>query len=153
MLDPILWSKLKKTVQLDDSGTIPSEYWPSDINEVQEVDNLPAKEDAKTDTIYIVTTQNLAYRWDEIESQYFLIGAGTSYIDYQPGYGISIKKENNQNFISLTEEIRNQLEEIQETLAVLTNSETSGQSPAKVLENLVTDTQKSTKAVTWGVFS
>ena len=156
MLDPILWSKLKKTVQLDASGTIPSEYWPSGVDDVQEVDlfeNLPAQGTA--DIIYIVTTQNLAYRWDEKTSQYFLIGSGTSYTTYEPGDGISIAA----NKISLTEAVLQQLEEIQATLAVLKDPEDSGQSAAVVLETLVADTgelktasSQNTDAVTWGLF-
>lgn len=156
MLDPILWSKLKKTVQLDASGTIPSEYWPSSIDDVQEVEtfeSLPAQGTA--DIIYIVTTQNLAYRWDENTSQYFLIGTGTSYAAYKAGEGISIADDK----ISLTEEVLIQLEEIKAVLAVLEDPDAPDQSAAEVLEALVVDTgelkttsSQNTDAVTWGFF-
>ena len=157
MLDPILWSKLKKTVQLDASGTIPSEYWPSGVDDVQEVDvfeNLPKQGTA--DIIYIVTTQNLAYRWDEKTSQYFLIGTGTSYATYEAGEGISIAGDK----ISLTDVVLQQLEEIRATLAVLEDPDTPEQSAAAVLETLVADTgelktasSQNTNAVTWGLFN
>lgn len=156
MLDPILWSKLKKTIQLDASGTIPSEYWPSGIDDVQEFEtfeNLPIPGIA--DIIYVVTAQNLAYRWDETLKQYFLIGTGTSCTPYTAGEGISIV----DNKISLTEVVLQQLEEIQATLAVLKDPDDQEQSAAEVLETLVADTaelkaasSQNTDAVTWGLF-
>lgn len=156
MLDPILWSKLKKTVQLDASGTIPSEYWPSGVDDVQEVDifeNLPKQGTA--DIIYVVTTQNLAYRWDEKTSQYFLIGTGTSYATYEAGEGISIADDK----ISLTKEVLIQLEEIKAVLAALEDQSAPDQSAAEALEALVVDTgelkttsSQNTDAVTWGFF-
>ena len=156
MLDPILWSNLKKTVQLDASGTIPSEYWPSGVDDVQEVDifeNLPKQ--GTVDIIYVVTTQNLAYRWDEKTSQYFLIGTGTSYATYEAGEGISIADDK----ISLTKEVLIQLEEVKAVLAALEDQSAPDQSAAEVLEALVVDTgelkttsSQNTDAVTWGFF-
>lgn len=149
MLDPILWSKLKKTVQLDASGTIPSEYWPPGVDDVQEVEtfeSLPASGTA--DIIYVVTAQNLAYRWDENKFQYFLIGTGTSCTSYTAGEGILIADDK----ISLTEDVLLQLDEIKATLAALKDPEAPDQSAAEVLAELKTASSQNTNAVTWGLF-